>query len=194
MAAIPLSGLEAAAIALLALLAAVAVDSAIRGAPHRPASGSDRLRDKTKSTARAIPIPDQSRDRCPADRGRLVTRRWHMSEISRDYQARVTGFPPTTEWQFENIEFDGFRSPECHLQEAKARYNQFFDKYTGLPKRFFELFGATRMLSQARAQSMVIRKSPPTKLTWYFMQPISHRYFAGEFAAENLPIESLLQP
>jgi hypothetical protein len=80
------------------------------------------------------------------------------------------------------------------LQEAKARYNQFFDKYTGLPKRFFELFGATRMLSQARAQSMVIRKSPPTKLTWYFMQPISHRYFAGEFAAENLPIESLLQP
>ena len=194
MSAIPLSGLEAAAIALMALLAAVAVDSVIRGAPDRSASGSDRLRDKAKSTARAIPIPEQSRDRCPADRGRVVTRRWHMSQISRDYQARVTGFPPTTEWQFENIEFDGFRSPECRLEEAKARYDQFFDKHTGLPKRFFVMFGVTRMLSQARVQSMVIRKSPPAKLTWYFMQPISRRYFAEESAAENLPIGSLLYP
>src|SRR6185312_9036190 len=124
----------------------------------------------------------------------VVTRRWHMSQISRDYQARVTGFPPTTEWQFGNIEFDGFRSPECRLEEAKARYDQFFDKHTGLPKRFFVMFGVTRMLSQARVQSMVIKKSPPAKLTWYFMQPISRRYFAEESAAENLPIGSLLYP
>jgi hypothetical protein len=51
-----------------------------------------------------------------------------MSDSSRDYQARVTGFAPLTEWKFMNIEFDGFRAPECRLQEAKARYDQFFDK------------------------------------------------------------------
>jgi hypothetical protein len=189
MSTIPLSGLEAAAIALMALLTAVAVDSVVRGA-----SDSDGLGDKARSTARTIPIPDESLNRCPADRGRLVTRRWHMSEISREYQARVTGFAPTTEWLFKSIEFDGFRSPECRLQEAKARYDQFFDEKTGQPKAFFESFGVANVLNQARIQSIVVRKSPPAKLTWYFMQPISHQYFAGRFAAENLPIEPLLHP
>jgi hypothetical protein len=36
--------------------------------------------------------------------------------MSRDYQARVTGFAPFTEWKFMNIEFDGFQASECRLQ------------------------------------------------------------------------------
>ncbi|MEX3955971.1 restriction endonuclease fold toxin 5 domain-containing protein [Trinickia sp. EG282A] len=171
----------------MALLATVAVDSVVRGA-----SDADELGDQAKSIARAIPIPGETVNRCPADQGRLVTRRWRMSEISRAHQARVTGFAPYTEWLFEKIEFDGFRSIECRLQEAKARYDQFFDPKTGYPKAFFEARGVSRMLTQARKQSAVVRNSPPAKLTWYFMQPISHAFFSRQFASETLPIESLL--
>ena len=188
-----LSYLEQAAIALAALLAAV--DSGVRGVFNRGASDSDRLEQgKAKSAARAMPIPNESFERCPPNRGRLVTRRWHMSEISRLYQARVTGFVPTTEWQFENVEFDGFRSQECRLQEAKAKYDQFFDSETGRPKKFFKSFGVERTLNQARTQSKVVRNNPPAALTWYFMQPVSHRYFSDLFAAEELPIVSILYP
>jgi hypothetical protein len=114
--------------------------------------------------------------------------------LSFSNQARVTGFAPFTEWKFMNIEFDGFRAPECRLQEAKARYDQFFDQQTGAPKRFFEIFGLERMLDQARIQSGVVKSNPPSRLTWYFMQPISHRYFSQIFKQENLAIESLLLP
>lgn len=188
------SHLEQAAIALAALLAAV--DGAVRGFFHRGKIDEDSLEQgKTTLASRAIPIPNESAERCPPSRGRLVTRRWHMSKVSREYQARVTGFVPTTEWEFQKIEFDGFRVPECRLQEAKARYDQFFDVETGLPKDFFLTFGAVaRTLDQARAQSRVVRNNPPTKLTWYFMQPISHRYFSDLFVSEELPIASIFHP
>ncbi|WP_116139105.1 restriction endonuclease fold toxin 5 domain-containing protein [Trinickia diaoshuihuensis] len=117
-----------------------------------------------------------------------------MSNVSRDYQVRVTGFAPFTEWKFMNIEFDGFKSSECRLQEAKARYDQFFDTKTGFPKYFFQIFGVQRMLNQARIQSAITKNNPPARLTWYFMQPISHKYFSDIFLREDLPIDSLLQP
>jgi len=187
------SHLEQAAITLAALLAAV--DSAIRGVFHRGRTDEDSLEQgKTKSTSRAIPAPNDSTERCPPNRGRLVTRRWQMSHVSREYQARVTGFVPTTEWQFQKIEFDGFHPTKCLLQEAKARYDQFFDPATGKPKRFFRSFGVQRMLNQARTQSKVTLSNPPTQLAWYFMQPVSHRYFSGLFDQENLPIVSVLYP
>lgn len=125
------SRLEQAALALAALLAAVG--GAVRGAFDLTSSGSDDIEQagaKSKPGARVIPVPVESAERCPPNRGRLVT-------VSREYQARVTGFAPTTEWQFENVEFDGFRALECRLQEAKASYDQFFDERTGEPKDFF---------------------------------------------------------
>lgn len=189
MAALPISGLETAVIALMALLAAVAVDSVLRGD-----SGRERVGDKAKSAARAVPIPRESVDRCPPERGRLVTRRWHMSDVSRNYQARVTGFAPKTEWLYQKVEFDGFRAAECRLLEAKARYDQFFYKKTGKPKPFFESVGVQRVINQARRHLLVVKTNPPTRLTWYFMQPISHRYFADVFAEEGLPVESLFHP
>ncbi len=46
----------------------------------------------------------------PAGRcGTLVKRNWNMSEDSRGYQARITGFLPGTEWKYKN-DFDGFKS------------------------------------------------------------------------------------
>lgn len=189
------SHLEQAGIALLALL--TAIENVVRDLADKTHSGRDSLeadKAKSNSAARAVPVPYESHAQCPPRRGWFVTRKWHMSEISRDYQTRVTGLPPFTEWIFENIEFDGFRAPECRLQEAKARYDQFFDARTRQPKRFFELFGAPRIVNQARIQSAIARNNPPARLTWYFMQPISHGYFSKVFSDENFLIESLLHP
>lgn len=131
---------------------------------------------------------------CPPDKGALVTRNWDMSELSRAYQARITGFAAYTEWNFGGVDFDGFRSSQCLLQEAKARYDQFFNPEDGSPKFFFRLKGAPKIRNQARAQSGVAIASAPSRLNWYFMQPLSYRYFATAFADEGLPILTQLQP
>lgn len=189
------SHLEQAGLTLLALLNAI--EGVVRGLADKTHSGRDSLeadKAKSNSAARAVPVPDESHAQCPPRRGWLVTRKWHMSEVSRDYQARITGLPPFTEWIFENIEFDGFRAPECRLQEAKAQYDQFFDARTRQPKEFFRLFGAPRIVSQARIQSAIAENHPPARLTWYFMQPISHEYFSEIFSREGFSIESLLHP
>ncbi|TAM51352.1 MAG: hypothetical protein EPN57_19095 [Paraburkholderia sp.] len=189
------SRLEEASIALLALL--TAIGGAVGGLADKTHPDRDSLeteKAKSNSASRVIPVLYESHAQCPPRRGWLVTRKWHMSKISRDYQARVTGFSPFTEWKFMNIEFDGFRSSECRLQEAKARYDQFFDSQTGFPKHFFEIFGLPRTLNQARIQSEIAKNNPPTRLTWYFMQPISHKFFSRLFVRERLLIESLLHP
>lgn len=189
------SRLEEAGLALLALL--TAVGDAVRGLADRTQADRDGLEsDKAKSNSatRVVPVPYESHAQCPPRRGWLVTRRWHMSQMSRDYQVRVTGFVPFTEWKFMNIEFDGFQTSECRLQEAKARYDQFFDSKSGHPKRFFRAFGVPRMLHQAKIQSEITKINPPARLTWYFMQPISHKYFSKIFINEKFAIESLLYP
>lgn len=184
--------LRDAVILLERLLTGVAND--VLGTLRRP-SDSDALdKDKAKSRSGAGVIPMRP-ESCPPDQGRLVIRRWHMSDVSREYQARVTGFPPYMEWEFAGIEFDGYRSSECRLQEAKAEYDQFFDRETGLPKGFFVTFGGLeRTMQQARKQSKVVRSNPPTKLTWYFMQPNSYKHFSKEFRREGLWIQPLLIP
>ena len=131
---------------------------------------------------------------CPPDKGALVTRNWNMSEVSRAYQARITGFAPYTEWNFGGVDFDGFRSSQCLLQEAKARYDQFFDPETGEPKFFFGLTGAPKIATQGRIQNAVVATNAPAKLSWYFMQPLSYRYFARRFARQAPLIRTFLQP
>lgn len=132
---------------------------------------------------------------CPPDKGTLVTRNWNMSDVSRAYQARITGFAPRTEWSFGGLDFDGFRSSECMLQEAKALYDQFFDPEDGQPKFFFTLSGGERkIVRQAQAQSAVVIASSPARLTWYFMQPISYRYFTRRFVTEGVAAVTLFQP
>jgi len=111
---------------------------------------------------------------CPPDKGALVTRNWNMSDVSRAYQARITGFAPYSEWNFGGVDFDGFRSSQCLLQEAKALYDQFFDPEDGEPKFFFRLSGGDRkIVRQAQAQTAIVVASSPARLNWYFMQPLS---------------------
>lgn len=189
--AIPL--LEAAGTALAEAFPALLGGAATAGILSLP---GDTEQDKSKAqpSTRAIPKQDESCKKCPPDIGSLVNRNWNMSEISREYQARVTGFAPRTEWSFSGLDFDGFRSTQCLLQEAKARYDQFFSPDSGQPKFFFLLTGERNIRRQARAQNIVVASNPPSQLAWYFMQPLSYRYFSRLFATEAPLINTLLQP
>jgi hypothetical protein len=128
------------------------------------------------------------------DCGTLVVRNWNMSEVSRLYQARITGFAPRTEWSFSGVDFDGFWSKNCTLVEAKARYDQFFSRATLEPKWFFDTFSAPRIIVQAKTQSTVAIPNPPAGLNWYFMEPMSYGYFSKIFAKDFPKIQVYLQP
>lgn len=191
--------IEAAATRLLAALGLTVV----AGAAGETAINEVRKRKEEADNAKTTPIAraetqtkaKEKCKECPPDKGTLVTRNWNMSDVSRAYQARITGFAPYTEWNFGGLDFDGFKSSECMLQEAKALYDQFFDPEDGQPKFFFTLSGGERkIVVQAQAQSAVAVASPPARLTWYFMQPISYRYFARRFALEGVAAVTLLQP
>ncbi|VBT21785.1 Uncharacterised protein [Burkholderia pseudomallei] len=184
--------LEAAAAALAEALPAVtgtAVGGILTGSGDASKDKSD-----AKPIPRAVPKSGERCKKCPPDEGQLVQRNWNMSDLSRDYQARVTGFAPGTEWDFGGLDFDGFHSSQCLLQEAKARYDQFFDPEDGRPKFFFRLSGEQNILKQARSQSAIVATSPPSKLNWYFMQPLSYRYFARAFATEASLINTVYEP
>jgi hypothetical protein len=137
---------------------------------------------------------DQSCKRCPPAAGSLVPRNWHMSEEARAYQARVTGFAPYTEWAFDDIDFDGFQLGPCLLQEAKARYAQFFDRKTGEPKFFYGLKGYPNLLKQAAAQSATVLKSSPAHLCWYVQDHLVFRHLSEVFPANKLAIQLFHQP
>jgi Restriction endonuclease fold toxin 5 len=134
-------------------------------------------------------------EKCPPDCGLLVSRNWNMSAAAREYQARVTAFAPGTEWSFGGIDFDGFSSADCHLKEAKSRYDQFL---TGgedselKPKAWFTAF-EQKMLPQAVKQSAVVRASPPARLTWFFQGQKTYDYMALPVMA-NVPIVAVYLP
>ena len=184
--------LEAAAAALAEALPAIA-GTAVGGILTSSGDKSDD-QSEAKPKTRAVPRPGERCKKCPPDEGDLVTRNWNMSEASRQYQAYVTGFAPQTEWNFGGLDFDGFRSAMCQLEEAKAKYDQFFDRDTGKPKYFFSLFGVGKIRAQASAQSAVVAGSPPARLRWYFMQPISYAFFAKVFRTAAPLVQTEFKP
>ncbi len=119
-------------------------------------------------------------ERCPPDCGSLKSVNHHMSPAAREYQARVTGFAPGTEWNYRGIDFDGFSSADCHLKEAKGHYDQFLSRDSRgqlRPAAFFTDFeiGWPR---QARQQAAVAITSPPARLTWFLQGPLAYEYTA----------------
>ncbi|WP_414446779.1 restriction endonuclease fold toxin 5 domain-containing protein [Burkholderia sp. 22PA0099] len=179
--------------------AGAAVSEALPAAAGIAAAGAltssgDTTKDQTKTKARAVPQANKPCKKCPPDSGKLVTRNWNMSERSREYQARITGFAPRTEWNFSGTDFDGFRSQYCSLEEAKAAYDQFFDREDGNPKFFFNTFGVGKIIKQAAKHSNVATANPPATVNWYFMQPLSYRYFTRRFMDAAPEVETFYQP
>ena len=187
--------IEAAAQALGPILARAG--AALLGGAVVGATGSlsgDTKKEDSKAADRSLPRTDRKCDKCPPEGGAKVRRNHGVNWNSYQYQARITGFAPYTEWNFGGVDFDGFRSSQCLLQEAKARYDQFFDPETGEPKFFFGLTGAPKIATQGRIQNAVVATNAPAKLSWYFMQPLSYRYFARRFARQAPLIRTFLQP
>jgi hypothetical protein len=197
MAALAIPILEAAGASLLRALGVAAVAGAGAVAVNEATKNKVQSADKAKST----PIAEagtqaKTKDtcaKCPPDSGMLVRREWNMSQLSRDYQARITGFAPYAEWSYQVTDFDGFKSQACLLLEAKAAYDQFFKSATKA-KKFFELTGLHKILDQARRQGNVVITSPPSQLHWHFMQPLSYAYFTAQFEADFLPIRTFHTP
>lgn len=201
MAALAVPLIEAAAMALLRALGVatvaaaggVAIDEASRERARRKAESADKSKDLPVAQAGTQARAREACSKCPPDCGALVERRWNMSEMSRAYQARITGFAPHTEWSFEKTDFDGFRPQACLLLEAKGLYDQFFTA-AAKPKPFFEFTGLPKLTSQAIRQSEVVWAHAPSQLHWHFMQPLSWAYFAGLFKESLLPIITFLTP
>jgi len=197
MAALAVPVIEGAALALLRALGVVAVTGAgavaVNEAAKKKAESAERAKAEPIAQAGSQTKTRDSCSKCPPDCGTLVARNWNMSEISREYQARITGFSPSTEWSFQGTDFDGFKSQACLLLEAKAKYDQFFDS-TAKPKFFFRISGAPKIELQARHQSSIVGASPPSQLHWHFMQPLSHSYFSKRFEAQFFPITTFLTP
>ena len=175
MAAVAVPILEAAGAALAWLARA-----AVAGLGGVAANEALKKRQESTDKAKAKPIAQTETKattttctKCPPDCGSLVERNWNMSEESREYQARITGFAMGTEWNFAGMDFDGFYSGMCMLQEAKARYDQFF-RSDGQGYRWY--LGFVDMRNQAFAQSQVARAAPPSLLRWSFMTPLTYAY------------------
>ncbi len=196
MASLAIPAIEAVATRTLVLLGV--------GAAAGAADEAVRKRQKEADQAKSSPIARtdaQTKARtkckeCPPDTGVPLNRPtagW--SETSIAYQARIAGLPVgpgfITEWMFGGVTFDGFDTSQCMLKEAKARYDQFFNA-SGAPQKWWE--GDDPILLEASRQSAVAKPMPPVQLHWYFMEPMSYRYFSRAFAKMLLPIESVYRP
>lgn len=196
MAALAIPAIEAVAVRTLALLGVGAVVGAAGEAVRERQKEADRAKSSPIARTDAQAKTKTKCKECPPDTGTPFNRPtagW--SETSIAYQARIAGLPVgpgfITEWMFSGVTFDGFDSSQCALKEAKAKYDQFFDEY-GDPQDWWK--GDEPLLGEATRQSAVAKPMPPVQLRWYFMQPMSYRFFSKTFGAMRLPIETVFHP
>jgi hypothetical protein len=170
--------LEEAGVALLAALGIKVGGAVISEEAKRREQDTDQA-ETDDAAGTASDTETKSCDKCPPDCGQQVPVNHYMSEISHEYQERITGFPRGIEWEWDGIDFDGFKSPECLLQEAKGDYDQFFDK-NGLVKPYFQGFKV--MADSAKRQSLPVNSNHPASLTYYFMTPLAYEYMSDRLA------------
>lgn len=126
-----------------------------------------------------------------------------MNPEPRRYQARITGFEYgvtadgkgretnegwNMEWDWLDIDFDGFQASQCLLQEAKGNYDQFIGA-NGKPFDFFK--GFTSMAEQIKKQGAIVRSNPPAKLIWYFQTSKTREYMLP--ILQRFGVSSVLQ-
>ncbi len=178
MAGLAIPALEAAFLALLAALGLKAASETSEALKQRQRAVSEA------GTGAAAQTATQTRtktcEKCPPECGALKNVNHHMSPASREYQARVTGFAPGTEWDYRGIDFDGFSSADCHLKEAKGNYDQFLERDSRgqlAPVFFFNAF-KTDWPRQARQQAAITISSPPARMTWFLQGPLAYEFMA----------------
>ncbi|CAJ0700336.1 hypothetical protein LMG18102_03195 [Ralstonia mannitolilytica] len=136
---------------------------------------------------------------CPPDKGSQSlqpTAGWGPEAIA--YQQRIAQMPPgppgyLMEWKFNGVNFDGFSSPECLLKEAKSTYDQFFDEDGDFKYPFQEKI-FVKMTGDAVRQYAAAQPMPPTRLRWYFMEPVSFRYMQRALRVAAPRIEVVHHP
>jgi len=175
---------------------------ALLGGAATAATGSasgDKSKEDSKTTpeVRTLPRTGESCKKCPPDAGSRINRRHGVNWNAYRYQARVTGFAFDTEacrwsdeWHWLKIDFDGFQTGDCLLQETKGNYDQFIDGSIPGAVDFFR--GFESMEDQAMAQGTEVRLNPPARLTWYFQTPLTQRKMTRLLA--RLGIHSIYQP
>ncbi|MPT29131.1 MAG: hypothetical protein E2602_20025 [Achromobacter sp.] len=190
--AIPIAGWIAEAIAAaLARAAAGAAAGAVLGGVATLPGDTPREDGEAKPTDRALPRTGEPCKKCPPDLGMKVRRRHGVNWNAYAYQARVTGYDYDTEyclWSDEwnwigvalgtpfDIDFDGFISAQCLLQETKGDYDQFVLD-NGKPAKWFG--GFVDMEETIRRQARAVRANPPAKLKWYFQTPKTRTMMAS---------------
>nr|WP_244132863.1 restriction endonuclease fold toxin 5 domain-containing protein [Burkholderia sp. BCC0397] len=191
MAGLVVSGIEAAIVELGPVLAragtALLGGAAVAGTASLPGDTSKDT-SKAEPAVRAIPRTGESCKKCPPEAGSMQRRNWSMSDNSREYQGRITGFPYSVEerWSMEWIwqrDFDGFRPESCLLIEAKAKYDQFLNKLDVPYTKAFD-----DMEEQAGEQAETVRDHPPARLKWYFQTERTWKYMRAPLM--RLKVES----
>lgn len=143
----------------------------------------------------ATQVRTKTCEKCPPDCGAMERAPHAMNDAPREYQARVTGFPPYYEWLYRATWFDGFSSADCHLKEAKGNYDQFLRRNAAgrlEPLSFFTDF-ELGWPTQARQQAAIAITSPPARLTWFLQGPLAYEYMAPALALIP-PLAVVLHP
>ncbi|MBD2794187.1 hypothetical protein ID852_19870 [Xenorhabdus sp. 42] len=116
---------------------------------------------------------------CPASSGMSkIEHRNFGNIINLQYQVYITqatsGPGWVVEWEYLTVSFDGFQKEFCLLQETKGAYDQFFIDENTVQKFYSGIKGTVQ---QAHVQDNIVCLTPPNKLAWYFMEPLSFKYF-----------------
>lgn len=202
--AIPIAGWIAEAIAAaLARAAASAAAGAVLGGVATLPGDTPREDSEAKPNDRTLPRTGEPCKKCPPDLGAMVRRGHGANWKAYEYQARITGFAYDTEyckwsdeWNWQgtamgvpfNIDFDGFISATCLLQETKGNYDSFID---GDGEQAGWFGGFKNMRLQASRQTAAVRSNPPARLRWYFQTPRTQallRPFLNSLGAESVVV------
>lgn len=157
---------------------------------------------------------DRSRERerpckCPPEKGAMAQKNHSMNPEPRRYQARITGFQYgivtdgkgretnqgwNMEWQWQPagepkpVTFDGFVKAQCLLQETKGNYDQLLDKFLDEDgESIYDFDGFSSTKKQVIRQADVVRKNPPSKLTWYFETPRFQKFMSPTLSKAGVP-------
>lgn len=197
MAAIAVPALEALAVRVLAAMGVAIAGEATREIIAKRQEDSEDAKSSPAAKSEKQTKEKKSCDECPPDCGAPFARStagW--SETSIEYQARIGGMPVTpgfiTEWLVNGVTFDGFDSSACLLKEAKARYDQFFDDF-GRVRKFWK-DGPPGIIAEVSRQGMAAVPRPPVQLHWYFMEPMSFRFFQKIIVAMYPDIQVVYMP